>query len=393
MSDDLKKQLTHLFQSLDMPADENIESLARRVAERWKEVNISQEPFSVQNAELPNGLVPRLRWTCLFGIMTGILFMVAVVAILVLVPEPPIIAFQMGGETPVPSKTVTVIVPTNMPTTAPPTNTPIPTAIPTDTPQPSPEPSDTSSPVPPTETPTSAPCVPIEGLDFIYSPELPRLGETLRVTASVTSGDSSIRYTWDFVDGVIASGEIVTHAYVFSGTYALKLVADNSCGSEEVVKQVRVNPWSAVKVVFKEAKVFPEASYQGALTTLKKDDLVAWTDKQEESDDYRFLSVLWNDSEAWLNSENKKGDGTLLAELIENDPSCQPLGFAGVIDQPEDRTLAGETFIYDSCQLIVGYVQQDTSVKLLALSVDGNWAWIRIWDRDRFVLAERLTPQ
>jgi len=65
---------------------------------------------------------------------------------------------------------------------------------------------------------------------FSYYPENPIINETITFNASnSTDPDGTIEnYEWDFGDGEIAEGKIVTHSYSSAGNYTVKLtVADN----------------------------------------------------------------------------------------------------------------------------------------------------------------------
>ena len=60
---------------------------------------------------------------------------------------------------------------------------------------------------------------------FTYTPEMPRLGDTIVFNASLSyDPDGNITsYIWDFGDGTIAEGAIVNHTYTSYGTFSVTL--------------------------------------------------------------------------------------------------------------------------------------------------------------------------
>ena len=67
---------------------------------------------------------------------------------------------------------------------------------------------------------------------FIYSPDLPLVGETVTFNASLSTGDGGtiMNYTWDFGDGVSVTetDPIATHVYTDFGTYNVTLTVEDS---------------------------------------------------------------------------------------------------------------------------------------------------------------------
>ena len=56
------------------------------------------------------------------------------------------------------------------------------------------------------------------------------LGEPTTLQAAITAG-SNVTYSWDFGDGSTASGQVVSHTYVATGTYTATVSAHNSVSS------------------------------------------------------------------------------------------------------------------------------------------------------------------
>ncbi|MFZ0545160.1 MAG: PKD domain-containing protein, partial [Candidatus Promineifilaceae bacterium] len=60
-----------------------------------------------------------------------------------------------------------------------------------------------------------------------------QLGATTTFTAVISSG-TNVSYTWDFGDGGMATGPIVSHVYSSAGTYTATVTAVNSVSSVQV---------------------------------------------------------------------------------------------------------------------------------------------------------------
>lgn len=77
------------------------------------------------------------------------------------------------------------------------------------------------------------PCDPVGGTLLSWSPLTPTVQEVVTFTAQAT-GTLPIAFAWDFGDGDVGAGAVVTHAYALSGVYAVALTATNDCGAETV---------------------------------------------------------------------------------------------------------------------------------------------------------------
>jgi uncharacterized repeat protein (TIGR01451 family) len=81
--------------------------------------------------------------------------------------------------------------------------------------------------------------MPISGLEVVNdSPTI--LGQTTTLTASVSAG-TALSYAWDFGDGQVGMGEIVSHTYAAPGVYTATLTASNSVSSETTTSVVLVD--------------------------------------------------------------------------------------------------------------------------------------------------------
>ncbi len=68
--------------------------------------------------------------------------------------------------------------------------------------------------------------------------------DTSLYVTNITSGENS--YVWDFGDGTTSSEKNPVHEYAGYDTYPVKLVAENSCGSDSIVKEILITKQSVV---------------------------------------------------------------------------------------------------------------------------------------------------
>ena len=86
------------------------------------------------------------------------------------------------------------------------------------------------------------PCEAISGTSFTYQPQNPWVGGEVTFTGSAL-GSLPIVFDWDFGDGDLATGEVVTHTYGAEGDYTVAMTATNSCGLESVSQDLTLlNP-------------------------------------------------------------------------------------------------------------------------------------------------------
>jgi PKD repeat protein len=86
-------------------------------------------------------------------------------------------------------------------------------------------------------------CIPVAGADFTFAPLQPLVGESVTFTGTVAQGTPPVTYTWAFGDGTFGSGQVVTHTYAVSGTYAVVLTATNGCPSSDTASHfVTIRP-------------------------------------------------------------------------------------------------------------------------------------------------------
>jgi PKD repeat protein len=91
----------------------------------------------------------------------------------------------------------------------------------------------------------TAPCEPVDGLSFTWSPEAPLVNETVSFSATAPlTGTPPFTVTWNFGDGSPGESGVdltyVTHVYTQGGDYEVTLSAENPCGEAVVTDTVMV---------------------------------------------------------------------------------------------------------------------------------------------------------
>jgi len=82
-------------------------------------------------------------------------------------------------------------------------------------------------------------CDGVTDAGFTWTPDQPLVGEHV-VFTGVASGTAPIEFDWDFGDGTMGHGAVVTHTYAFSDTYTVVLTATNDCDAQSVEHDVVV---------------------------------------------------------------------------------------------------------------------------------------------------------
>jgi PKD repeat protein len=88
-------------------------------------------------------------------------------------------------------------------------------------------------------------CVPPHDASFTWFPAEPFAGYPITFTGEA-SGTPPIVFTWDFGDGVTATGRTVMHIFEMPGDYNVAMTAVNVCGSQMVLYPVHVSGAAAV---------------------------------------------------------------------------------------------------------------------------------------------------
>ncbi len=84
-------------------------------------------------------------------------------------------------------------------------------------------------------------CIPVDGVDFNWMPEMPVVGEMVSFVASEPLvGTPPFTYTWDFGDGFGDIGMEVSHVYDTAGDYEVVLTVENDCGEASATHMVTV---------------------------------------------------------------------------------------------------------------------------------------------------------
>jgi uncharacterized repeat protein (TIGR01451 family) len=79
---------------------------------------------------------------------------------------------------------------------------------------------------------------PVAGLT-VTADSLTALGATTTFTASLSAG-TAVTYSWEFGDGAVGNGRVVTHTYAAPGLYTAVLTAANSINSDTITTTVLV---------------------------------------------------------------------------------------------------------------------------------------------------------
>jgi len=95
---------------------------------------------------------------------------------------------------------------------------------------------------------TLEPCVECSNLDFSWTPTAPLLGQVITFTATA-SGTLPISFTWDFGDGAVGSGEVISHAFTNAGTYTVSVSANN-CAGIPVTKEYLIEVQTPYRYIF-----------------------------------------------------------------------------------------------------------------------------------------------
>jgi len=78
---------------------------------------------------------------------------------------------------------------------------------------------------------------------FIFTPNSPRVGQSVTFTASAVGGFAPYKYTWNFNDGTKGTGQTATHVIPAGYDYNVTLtVADSQTKTVSVTNNVSVNP-------------------------------------------------------------------------------------------------------------------------------------------------------
>lgn len=93
-----------------------------------------------------------------------------------------------------------------------------------------------------TVTVTVAACQPVSGTAIAHRPAVPRVGQLVEFTATVTQGSPAPVFEWAFGDGEVSAGAVVSHAYSAPLTYTVALTAVNLCTQETVTRAIAVVP-------------------------------------------------------------------------------------------------------------------------------------------------------
>lgn len=86
--------------------------------------------------------------------------------------------------------------------------------------------------------------------------------QNLQLTCTASLNPMAV-YRWDFGDGNTGSGQVVVHNYARSGNYQVRLIVDDHCGSDTLVRQVYIFAAGVPQVDITALKVYPNPTSDG----------------------------------------------------------------------------------------------------------------------------------
>ncbi len=120
--------------------------------------------------------------------------------------------------------------------------------------------------------------------NFTSSPEKPEVHETVtfNATASYDPNGQIVSWDWNFNDGNVGSGEVVTHAYTEAGTYNVTLTVEDNDGLCNIL-------WKPVKVVD-----YPVAKFTYSPEEPRRNRTVTFDASGSTPDGGTIISYFWD---------------------------------------------------------------------------------------------------
>jgi len=157
---------------------------------------------------------------------------------------------------------------------------------------------------------------------FIWSPEIPEVGQTVTFDASTSIPGSGIiiRHKWSFGDGTYAIGKIVTHSYASPGVYTVTLNVTNSKGLWDIEqKQIQVvEPAPGPKP--------PVVSFTYKPPNPRVNETVTFDASESYDQDGQIVSYNWNfgdgttgEGKIATHSYSKEGNYKVTLTVVDND--------------------------------------------------------------------------
>jgi hypothetical protein len=84
-------------------------------------------------------------------------------------------------------------------------------------------------------------CVAVYDADFDWIPLAPAVSETVRFVGTA-SGDAPIFFDWDFGDGEVYKGAVVSYTYTLEGEHTVVMTATGACGLDVVSHTLNILP-------------------------------------------------------------------------------------------------------------------------------------------------------
>ena len=172
--------------------------------------------------------------------------------------------------------------------------------------------------------------------DFTLSSQKPEVGETVtfNATASTDSDGSIVSWDWNFNDGNVGSGEVVTHAYTEVGTYKATLTVKDNDGIPNTV-------WKILKVVD-----YPVAAFTYSPEEPLKNRPVTFDASGSTPDGGTIISYTWD-----------FGDGTNATGVIVDHSYANNGTYLVTLTVTDDEELTDST----TCNVTVS-IKHDVAV-------------------------------
>jgi hypothetical protein len=218
---------------------------------------------------------------------------------------------------------------------------------------------------------------------FSYSPEAPRVGET--VFFFDESSDSPTAWSWDFGDGGSSSDRHPTHVFSSDGVFAVSLTASNGSGSDQASDEITVLPEGEPELT--EQVILPGvANARGSGSSF----FVTTVDVHNAGSVTATFRFLWLPRGADNSSPEQSdvitiGPGevlrfdNVLADIFDAD---EALGAVAVVSDSVDLDVLGRTFNQTESgtfgQSVPGVAEQDlipagTRARVLFLTEDPDF--------------------